>query len=208
MNTNIFFLLGCPCSGKTTVGKMLVSKYDMLYFSGDDKRFDYYKKANPAIHKFMTMDTSNFWNWSLEDMIAWERGVIREQTPMVLEDLIKLSEQHKYVLFEGMLDMDYLSKAVPKEQIVFLTVSRKVCEKVFFDRFDHSNMVDMIMREEGVSDVEKSRRIQIRRQAAIDAFYLDGNDYGIQSFSRTNMTHPSEMLEKVEGYFKLYVNED
>ena len=36
---NVFYMLGCPCSGKTTVGKMLSEKYDMFYVSGDDRRF-------------------------------------------------------------------------------------------------------------------------------------------------------------------------
>lgn len=36
---NVFYMLGCPCSGKTTVGKMLSEKYDMFYVSGDGRRF-------------------------------------------------------------------------------------------------------------------------------------------------------------------------
>lgn len=104
MNKNVFFLLGCPCSGKTTVGKMLAEKYGMYYISGDDRRFLYYQRAEGNQHKYMTMDTSDFWNWPLEEMIAWEKGVIAEQTPMILEDLCKLSDEHQYVLFEGMVE--------------------------------------------------------------------------------------------------------
>ena len=32
INKNIFFLLGCPCSGKTTVGEMLSEKYVNSFF--------------------------------------------------------------------------------------------------------------------------------------------------------------------------------
>ena len=203
INKNIFFLLGCPCSGKTTVGKMLSEKYGMHYFSGDEKRFRYYGLADASIHKYMTMDTSDFWSWSLDEMIAWERGVISEQTPMVLEDLQELSKQNKYVLFEGMLDMNYLKQIVPASQAAYLTVDRKTCEKVFFERFDHSAMVEAIMREEGVSDSEKAVRIQMRRKAAINAFYENADNYGFRSFSRDNMQSPLEMVKCIEEYWCL-----
>lgn len=203
INKNIIFLLGCPCSGKTTVGKMLSEKYNMYYVSGDDRRFFYYQHADVNKHKYMTMDTSNFWEWTLEEMIAWEKGVISEQTPMILDDLQTLSQEYKYVLFEGMLDMKYLKQAVPGEQIVYLTVDRKICEQVFFERFDHSAMVEAIMKEDGVDDNEKTRRIEIRKLAAINAFYENADCYGFQSFSRDGMRSPTEMLNVVEAYFKL-----
>ena len=203
MNKNVFFLLGCPCSGKTTVGKMLAEKYGMYYVSGDDRRFIYYQRAEANQHKYMTMDTSDFWNWPLEEMIAWEKGVIAEQTPMILEDLGKLSDEHQYVLFEGMVDMNYLKKVVPPEQIIYLTVDRATCERVFFERFDHSVMVEAILNEEGVSESEKTRRIEMRRLAAVNAFYEKAEEYGFQSFSRDNMQSPEETLSMVEKYWKL-----
>lgn len=203
MNKNVFFLLGCPCSGKTTVGKMLAEKYGMYYVSGDDRRFIYYQRVKANQHKYMTMDTSDFWNWPLEEMIAWEKGVIAEQTPMILEDLGKLSDVHQYVLFEGMVDMNYLKKVVPPEQIIYLTVDRATCERDFFERFDHSVMVAAILNEEGVSESEKTRRIEMRRLAAVNAFYEKAEDYGFQSFSRYNMHSPEEMLSMVEKYWKL-----
>lgn len=200
---NVFYMLGCPCSGKTTVGKMLSEKYDMFYVSGDDRRFHYYKQADTNKHKYMTMDTSNFWDWSLEEMIAWEKGVISEQTPMILNDLRTFSKEHKYVLFEGMVDMNYLKQIVPVDQIIYLTVDRKTCEEIFFERFDHSEMVKAILREEGVSDSEKARRIEMRKLAAVNAFYENADDYGFHSFSRDNMKAPAEMVNLVEAYWNL-----
>ncbi|MBP5604399.1 MAG: hypothetical protein J6X60_02495 [Ruminiclostridium sp.] len=203
INRNVYFLLGCPCSGKTTVGTLLSEKYDMHCFSGDAKRFHYYKLADDNKHKYMKMDTSDFWDWSLAEMIAWEKGVISEQTPMILEDLNKLSYEYKYVLFEGMMDMSYLSRMISKEQAVYLTVDRDVCEREFFERLDHSAMVDSINKETGVPDAEKIRRIEIRKQAAINAFYENASDHGIQCFSRNNMSSPLEMVTVVENYFGL-----
>ena len=203
INSNIFFLLGCPCAGKTTVGNILVQKYNMYYFSGDSRRFDYYKFAEKEKHPFMTMDASDFWDWSLEEMVAWEKGVISEQTPYILNDLNELSKGQDMVLFEGMLDLGTVSKIVPYNKIVYLSVDKSVCERVFFTRETHRGMIDNILRTPGISDEEKQRRIYMRKEAAINAFYENAKEFGIQTFMREEATTAQKMAEKVAKHFGL-----
>ena len=203
INSNIFFLLGCPCAGKTTVGNILVQKYNMYYFSGDSRRFDYYKFAEKEKHPFMTMDASDFWDWSLEEMVAWEKGVISEQTPYILNDLNELSKGQDMVLFEGMLDLETVSKIVPDKQIVYLSVDKSVCEREFFTRETHRGMIDNILSSPGISDEEKQRRIMMRKGAAINAFYENAKEFGIQTFMREGTTAEQEMAEKVAKHFGL-----
>ena len=203
INSNIFFLLGCPCAGKTTVGNILVQKYNMYYFSGDSRRFDYYKFAEKEKHPFMTMDASDFWDWSLEEMVAWEKGVISEQTPYILNDLNELSKGQDMVLFEGMLDLETVSKIVPYNKIVYLSVDKSVCERVFFTRETHRGMIDNILRTPGISDEEKQRRIYMRKEAAINAFYENAKEFGIQTFMREGATTAQKMAEKVAKHFGL-----
>ena len=204
MNRNVFFILGCPCAGKTTVAKLLAERNNMYYFSGDDRRFDYYKHADKAKHKYMTMDASSFWNWSLSEMVAWEKGVVSEQTPLIIEDLNRLSKEHDLVLFEGMLDISYLLTVADRDRIVYLTVDRDTCEKDFFGRGDHNGMLTAIMNTEGISDEEKKRRVEIRREAAITAFYEDAQSFGIQSFSRKEINSPLEMVNTIEQFFGIW----
>lgn len=203
IGSNVFFLLGCPCAGKTTVGNILTQKYNMLYFSGDSRRFDYYKLAEKEKHPFMTMDTSGFWSWTAEEMIAWEKGVVSEQTPYILNDLNVLSESNELVLFEGMLDLAAVSAAVPSDQIVYLSVGRSVCEREFFAREDHRGMMDMILNTPDISDEEKQRRIEMRRSAAIAAFHVNAGDFGIHTFMREETGTAYEMAEKVAAHFGL-----
>ena len=54
-------------------------------------------KRNPK-----STDASSFWDWSLDEMVDWERGVISEQTPMIIEELNTLSEERDLVLFENL----------------------------------------------------------------------------------------------------------
>ncbi len=203
VNSNVYFLLGCPCSGKTTVGNILAQRYSMLYFSGDNRRFDYYKLAEKEKHPFMTMDASGFWDWSLDQMVAWEKGVISEQTPCILNDLNELSKSNELVLFEGMLDMEIVSKVVPSNQIIYLSVDRSVCEREFFARADHRGMLESILNTPGISENEKRRRAEMRRAAAINAFHVNAAEYGIQTFLREETVSAQEMAEKVLAHFGL-----
>lgn len=203
MNRNVFFILGCPCAGKTTVAKILTQRYNMFLLSGDERRFDYYKHADKEKHKYMTMDASSFWDWSLDEMVDWERGVISEQTPMIIEELNRLSKERDIVLFEGMMDIKYLLSVADRNHIVYLTVDREICEKDFFGRGDHNGMLTAIMNTEGISDEEKNRRIEIRRASAIAAFYEDAQSYGLQSFSRKDISSPIEMTNKIAHYFNM-----
>ena len=203
MNRNVFFILGCPCAGKTTVAKLLAERNNMYYFSGDDRRFDYYKHADKAKHKYMTMDASSFWDWSLSEMVDWEKGVVSEQTPMIIEDLNRLSEDHDYVLFEGMVDINYLLSVADRDRIIYLTVDRDMCEKDFFGRGDHNGMLTAIMNTKGISDEEKMRRVEIRRSAAIIAFYEDARSLGLQTFSRKDISSPVEVANVIEQYFNI-----
>ena len=203
MNRNVFYILGCPCAGKTTVAKILTQRYNMFLLSGDERRFDYYKHADKEKHKYMTMDASSFWDWSLDEMVDWERGVISEQTPMIIEELNRLSKERDIVLFEGMMDIKYLLSVADRNHIVYLTVDREICEKDFFGRGDHNGMLTAIMNTEGISDEEKNRRIEIRRASAIAAFYEDAQSYGLQSFSRKDISSPIEMTNKIAHYFNM-----
>lgn len=199
--TNVYLLLGCPCSGKTTVGKILAQKYNMLYFSGDSRRFDYYKFAEKEKHPYMTIDASDFWDWTLDGMVAWEKGVISEQTPYILNDLNELAKNNARVLFEGMLDLDVVSRTVKTNQVVYLSVERSVCESEFFAREDHRGMLDNILNTPGISGNEKQRRIDIRRAAAIEAFHVNANDFGIQMFMREDTESACEMAEKIAAFW-------
>lgn len=208
INSNVYFLLGCPCSGKTTVGNILAQKYTMLYFSGDGRRFDYYKRADKEKHPFMTMDAADFWDWTLEEMVAWEKGVISEQTPYILDDLNKLSESNELVLFEGMLDMEIVSKTVPFNQVVYLSVERSVCEREFFAREDHRGMMDIILNTPDISEEEKLRRIEMRRAAAINAFHVNAEEFGIHMLMREETGSANEMAEKTAVHFGLTLSEN
>ena len=201
LNENIYFLLGTPCSGKTTIGSLLVDKYDMCYFSGDSKRFEIFQFADPLKHPFMTKKAGDFFSWSLEEMIEWEKGIITEQTPFILAELEKLSGQGKRVLFEGMIDLETISPIVDYSKVVFLRVDKTISERDFFQREDHQGLVQNIINTQGITKDEKERRISIRKKACIEAFDDDASVYGIRQIQRTDGMTISDMLKTAEMHY-------
>jgi hypothetical protein len=174
----------------------------MLNYSGDQHRFDFYKDIHKDQHPYMTKDTRNFFQWSLDELIEWERGVINEQTPRILEKLSELSLTNNMVLFEGMIDLSCVSRIANSNRLVYLTVDPKFSEIEFFRRESHKGLLDSIMNDAYSSEEEKMRRSMIRKQAAIKAFHVDALEYGITQLDRMNST-VSEMLQQVEKHFEL-----
>ena len=64
-------------------------------------------------------------------------------------------------------------------------------------------MLTAIMNTKGISDEEKMRRVEIRRSAAITAFYEDARSLGLQTFSRKDISSPVEMANVIEQYFNI-----
>lgn len=201
---NIYFLLGSPCSGKTTISKLLCEKYNMLYYSGDIHRFDFFKNAQVEKHPYMTKNTRDFFSWTVDEMIEWERGVISEQTPMIIEKLKELSLSNEKILFEGMIDLSVIRSIVDSNRVCYLTVNKKISENEFYNRESHKGLLDNIMKNPSITEDEKKRRVVIRRQAAIEAFTDDSEKYNVIQFDRTNAS-VEEMLEAVESHFELTV---
>lgn len=204
LNDNIYFMLGLPCSGKTTVGNILAKKYNMFYFSGDNRRFDYFKLADSSKHPYMTKDTSNFYEWSIKDMIEWEKGVISEQTSFILSDLNNLSGNYDLILFDGILDLSLISQIVNKKRVVYLTVSKEIIKNEFFNRDDHKPLLNSILSTTNITLEEKERRINLRKEVACNSFCDDTSVYGIKQFMRDERTSLVEMSHKIESHFELY----
>ena len=94
-------------------------------------------------------------------------------------------------------------KVVPVNQIVYLSVEKSVCEREFFTREDHRGMIENVLNTPGISEEEKLRRIDMRKAAAINAFYKNAKEFGIQTFMREETRDAYEMAEKVAVHFGL-----
>ena len=203
---NIYLLLGVPCSGKTTVAEILSEKHGMYYFSGDKTRFDYFKKANNIHHPAMSKDMSDYYDLPLDTLIQWEQGVIKEQTPMIIKDLKELSLKHEKIIFEGILDLDFIDNLISRSRIMYMLVSQKIMKCDFYNRKDHIKMLENIKNRQDISDFEKERRIKLRRDVAINFCSNDVSKYNITQFVRYDNTEISEVIKFTERHYELISN--
>ena len=174
---NIYFLLGVPCAGKTTIANILTKKYGMAYFSGDEKRFFYFKKADKANHPAMSRNMPDYYDLPVDYLIQWERDVIKEQTPMIISDLIDLSKRQSKVLFGGIMDLGLIAPSISKNRVVYLTVSREIRKRDFFNRSGHIKRLENINNSPDISAEEKQRRIDLKINVAIDFCHDDVSHY-------------------------------
>lgn len=200
---NIYIVLGVPCAGKTTVANELRKNHRMYYFGGDSKRFDYFQQAEKSMHPAMCRDMSDFFDLSCRELIKWEQDVITEQTPMIISDLDLLSRQHEKVIFEGILDLNIIAPFIAKNRILYLSVSREIRERDFYNRKEHIKMLENIQNNNDITEAEKDRRIHLRRTVAINFCPDDATEYGITQFVRTDDTKLSDFISSIERHFEL-----
>jgi shikimate kinase len=202
LNDNIYLLLGTPCSGKTTIGNKIAERYHMHYYSGDAKRRELFQLSNAREHPFMSKSTANFYDWDIHEIIEWERGVISEQTPLIISELNHLSNNHAFVLFDGILDINLVSKIANKNRVVYLSANRDIIEHDFFNRDDHKPLFNYILNTPNISEAEKERRLNLRKEAAIHSFCVNASLYGITQYERDDHISISEMVKKIETHFE------
>lgn len=161
---NLYILLGVPCSGKTTLARLLAEKYGMEYVSGDAVHFSYYAKADAQRHPAMAERVTDYFDRTAQALMARERAIFAEQTPMLMADLAQMCKGHARVLFEGIMDMGLLAPHVRRDRVLYLYVDRAVRDREFFERPDHVHMLENIRGNPALDDAEKERRIALRKR--------------------------------------------
>lgn len=107
--SNVYWIGGSPCAGKTTLAKRLVDEYDFKYYKCDIYYDDHMSRSNPNEHPTMYKIKDFTWNevWStrfcsisIEQQIHEVYTVYLEQFQLILEDLLSLPETSN-ILVEG-----------------------------------------------------------------------------------------------------------
>lgn len=156
---NVYFIWG---RGKTTVANILRNKYGCCVFSTDEARDRNMANARPEYQPFMCRDfvkeygVNSFWELPKEVISYREEHFLREVTPMIVADLIALSDSYEIIICEG--DIDYTAIIPVAEHFVYLNN----CGTKFdwFDRPDHENIVEITNKRTDLTDGEKAAVIQ------------------------------------------------
>ncbi len=204
---NVYFLWG---RGKTTIANILSDRHGFYIYSTDEARDRLMLVATPEKQPYMCRDfeseygVNSFWELPNEVIAEREAHFLEEMTPMIINELVSLSEKHSIVICEG--DIDYKQIAALSNNTVYL----RNCGTKFdwFDRPDHDNL-DYIRNRTDIDEAQK--------QALIDKAYASvGNNesllpdyvsrYNIKVISWNDCITAEKTANDVEAYFGLAKN--
>lgn len=99
----IYWIGGSPCSGKTTIADSLAERYGLRIYRCDDAFYEHEKvitEQQPVFHRLTHATTDEIWLRPVEQQIAEELEIYREEFPFILADLEALPNDRP-ILAEG-----------------------------------------------------------------------------------------------------------
>lgn len=97
--SHIYWIGGSPCSGKTSIARMLTEEQGFRYYKSDDFYDDHLLRSQPALqpklNKLKGLSWGQYWSdqfcsISVEQQTKDTIDIYEEQFPMMIEDLLSL----------------------------------------------------------------------------------------------------------------------
>ena len=200
--TNIYYIGGSPCSGKSTIAEILTEKFDLYYFKVDDFLEEYTKmgasKGYEICKKQEAMSPEEIWMREPQLQCEEEFAFYEEVFEFVLEDLKKIDA--KGIITEGAAYLPKLMKAKGIWSDHYLAIMPTAEFQI--EHYKQREWVPYVL--EGCSDKEKAfsnwmnRDIlfaqEVQRQCAAEQYHSIINDGNITV---------EQMVEKVVACFGL-----
>jgi hypothetical protein len=102
--SHIYWIGGSPCSGKSSIADSLAQSYRLPVYRGDDAFFEHEKiitqDKQPVFHKLTHLSSDELWMRPVDQQIAEEIALYREEFPLILQDLLTLPATHP-IIAEG-----------------------------------------------------------------------------------------------------------
>lgn len=144
--TNVYFVTGTPCGGKTTACKTLSARYGIPVYNVDEMFAVHQRKADPINQPNMCRafaDADEFFSRSAAAYRAWLTGSTAEQLDFVLLDLIRLS-QHGTILCDCHLTPEQAEQITEPSRIAFLIREPVNLADEYCARPDHTDFRDFL----------------------------------------------------------------
>src|SRR5215204_1837929 len=93
--SNVLWIGGSPCSGKSSVAEALVARHDLAYYRCDEAYFRHVAIANQELYPklFRASQASPEEAWirrGVHQMIEDELEIYREEFPLIVHDLASM----------------------------------------------------------------------------------------------------------------------
>lgn len=200
---NVIFICGTACGGKTTMAKLLAEKHH-LYLYDMDKMYDRHKNiATPKYQPDMCYHMKDFheqWTRPTEEQARWNMSTLREQTEMVLVDLMALSRDQT-VVADVLYSPVYTKEILDYRQIVFLTVDKSAIRNTYFNRPEKREFYDFVAQQELASQYFETIFKGLERTNELEQAQM--RQSGLLVYERKSADTRESVLALLEAHFGL-----
>jgi dephospho-CoA kinase len=200
---NVYFVCGNACGGKTTMSKLLAKKHGFYLYDMDQQYRVHREMANKSNQPEMCYHGKDFheqFTRPVCEQARWNMSSLREQSDMVIMDLIKLSE-NQIVVADVLFIKDYLDGLVDPKQIVFLTVDDTMIREIYFKRTEKKDFYDYIKSQELSEVYFENIFLALEETNRLENNLI--NESGYLSINRRNDSTIYQTLQMIEEHFGL-----
>jgi hypothetical protein len=202
--TDVYWITGGPCAGKTTVTEILSRKHGFAVLP--DRFSDYQARADLAEHPALRYpgpgtDWEWFFNRPIDEYVAWLEDVARSTLEFIVVDLLT-EHPERPIIVERFTDPRTTMQLASPGSVALLFADEELVRQDLLQREDHrpileciqANTTDPAAAEENViaATIEHARR---RHRSAVEA--------GVPVLTRRQETCAEELVWEVEEIFGL-----
>lgn len=200
---NVLFISGTACGGKTTMAKLISEKYKLYLYDMDQMYPRHREIALEQYQPDMCYHMKNYheqWTRPTQEQAHWNMNSLKEQTEMVIVDLMQLS-QHQKVVADVLYSPVYTKEIVDYNQLAFLTVDKSVIRKQYFNRPEKRGFYEFVAKqplsqvyfENIFAGLELTNTLEQQKM----------KESGLFMHCRTESDTPESLLKVLEEHFGL-----
>ena len=208
---NVYFLVGTPYGGKTTMSKELSKKYGLIHFNDNwhEDHFKIYREIceekyqKHSTKKKNTTDWEAYFGRSVEEFLAdnGDYGEYDEYLEFALIELIKMS-QNKKIVADICIPIKLLVEISEYNRIACMLAPPELvtCEN-YGRRDDHKEFLECIM---SLKEPEKKIKVQNKLfRISVEKVFADVKKYNLFNIIRNNENTIENTLKMLEEHFNL-----
>lgn len=200
---NVLFVCGNACGGKSTMSKLLADKYGFYLYDMDKMYAQHRAIAQEQYQPDICYHMQNFheqWMRPIEEQARWNMSSIKEQTEMVLIDLMNISK-NQTVVADVLYSPVYTKEIIDYNQIMFLTVDKSVLRGQYFDRADKRDFYEFV-KGQPLADVYFNNIIK-GLELTNDLEQEMMSQSGLRIVERKENDTKDSLLKEIEAHFGL-----
>lgn len=172
--SQVFWIGGTACSGKTTIARMLAQKYDVRIYNRDEHQREHLMRAIPEKQPTLHKAWVNRESWEVlykqpaETVFEQAKAEAFEAFEFIVDDLLRVTNGAPLIA-EGIgLYPELVEQVSSPQQVVYFVADEGLARKTWTDRYENTPWL------EGYSDPEQIIETFINL-TLLDARYIQEN---------------------------------